>query len=140
MGTRSPQFFYAPRQPFGSPHGPAWRAGALQRSPSGAILKPLTAQDLAWCGGVTPPRMSRSPSLAKGTVVLKPIASASDLGGSPQSGRSNFNALKSYRTDLERMYNLQRSPPRSTRKFGGNEPFNPSFYPGRSITTLSTRG
>jgi hypothetical protein len=138
MGTRNPLPYYTPRTPFGgAPVGSPWRSGSLQRSPSGVILKPLTARDL---GGLALPKSpTRSPGFGKSPVVLRPVASASDLGGSPLAGRSQHTALRSFRPELAHLYSLERSPSRATTFFGGNEPFNPSFYPGRSMG-FSTRG
>lgn len=110
-----------------------FRAGTMQRSPSGHALKPL-----AMSPTVSPsrPRTTQHRPFGSGPVVLSPLASSGELGRCP----SGSGGLGSDRTDLARLYNLHSTPTSARPDFGGNEPGNPSFYPlGLGRSAYSTR-
>ena len=107
------------RDPF---NGTPWALVLCSEARLGYSDAMLTAKDL---GGLSspPPTLSRSQSFGRSPVLLGPIASYKDLGGTPNRG------LATPRPELARLYSRSPSPPRARFGFGGNEPGNPSFYP-----------
>ena len=111
-----------------------FRAGMMQRSPSGVSLSPLVVSP-----SLSPSRPRTTHHhlpFGSGPIVLSPLASSGDLGGAA----SGMGALRSDRPDLARLYNLHRTPAAARWGNGGNEPGNPSFYPlGLGRAVFSTR-